>query len=65
MRYIIIPLLILLYIYWSYKSIKNIRKENKSNIELSNDEIFSTVVWFIVTIIPIGAFIIIFCIKYW
>lgn len=68
MRYIVIPIAIILYLWWSYKSIRDLRKEGLLS--------FGTVIWLFVTLV-ILSFIVIFInnnyadnisnlfIKYW
>ena len=67
MRYIIIPLLISLYLYWSYKSIKDILKVGFTLSAGSNREYTVLYIFFhaIGMFLTLGVLSIQFCIKNW
>lgn len=61
MRYIIIPLAIILYLIWSYKSIKNLIKDFYYYFNYD----FSTVFWSILHMTLIFMIIIELSFRYW
>jgi len=65
MRYIIIPLTILLYLYWSYKAIDNLIDCYK-NPYLGGDSAEDyTYAWFLTHLSILFGIILYFIIKYW
>lgn len=58
MRYIIIPVVIILYIYWTYLSIKEINIERKTKNPTYGLSVTS---WFCITVVIMS----IFSINYW
>jgi len=62
MRYVIIPLLIILDMYWSYKSIKELHE----NREWPNDNaMFWAVLHTTCLVVPIFCYLIYLIFKYW
>lgn len=62
MRFIIIPLLILLYIWWSYSVIKNAIKEDE--LFNNNIKLISAYLWLIITLICLTIGFIIFVLPF-
>ena len=65
MRFIIIPLVIILYILWSYKSIKDLIKCYKNPYKDGTGLEESTYVWTLFNLSIIFGVLIFLTIKYW
>ena len=65
MRYIIIPIAIILYLYWSYKAIDNLIDCYKNPYLDGGSAEESTYAWFLTHLAILTGIILYFIIKYW
>lgn len=65
MRYVIIPLIIICYLYWSYKSIYNIIDYYKNPYLDVNNVKELTCAWVVTHLCILSGIILCFIIKYW